>query len=173
MKSIVIDVRFNGGGQDAVSFEILRRFVDKKQQVAMQKLRHEDQFSPLLPLFIDHSTDAYIKPVYVLTSPQTGSAAEAFSIATMSLKNIQRIGSPTSGALSTALEKSLPNGWVFSISNEVYMDNQGNAYENIGVPVDYELKYSKDRQAFFRSIADNLEKDKNDIINAIEALQNK
>ena len=174
MKSIIIDVRFNGGGQDAVSFEILSRFIPKgKLQIATQKLRYGNRFTPLLPLYIDGNTNAFTKPVYVLTSKQTGSAAEAFSIATMSMENVKRIGSATSGAMSTALEKKLPNGWSFAISNEVYMDNNGKCYENIGVPVNYELNYPNDRQTFFRSVANDLEKDKEKILSAINKLQSK
>ncbi len=171
MSAIVIDVRFNGGGQDAISFEILSRFLAERQRVASQKLWYDGQFSPTLSLFIDGSPEAYTRPVYVLTSPQTGSAAEAFSIATMAIPHIRRIGSATSGAMSTALEKTLPNGWTFSISNEIYMDNQGRQYENVGVPVDFELNYPRDRQSFFRQIANNLEADKQQVLSAIKALE--
>jgi len=171
--SIIIDVRFNGGGQDAVSFEILSRFISsKKLLIATQKLKHHDSYSPILPLYIQGTNDTYLKPVYVLTSPQTGSAAEAFAIATMAMENVKRIGSPTNGAMSTALEKTLPNGWSFSISNEIYMDNQGNNYENTGIPVDYDLNYSRDRQTFFRDVANDLKKDKYTILKAIEAIEN-
>ena len=168
MESIVIDVRFNGGGQDAVSSEILSRFIPQKTQVATQKVRYGDHFTSLHPFYIEGRENAYTKPVYILTSPQTGSAAEAFAIASLPLKNVVRIGSATAGALSTSLEKTLPNGWVFSISNEIYMDNHGNAFENLGVPVNHELHYPKDRQTFFRSIVDDLEKDKREILQALE-----
>lgn len=170
MERIVIDVRFNGGGQDAVSFEILSRFISGKQQIGTQQLRYGDHFTPTLSLCIEGTDHAYTKAVYVLTSQQTGSAAEAFAIATMSVDHIKRIGAQTSGAMSTALEKTLPNGWYFSISNEIYMDNKGNSYENKGIPVDYNLKYPEDRQTFFRSVADDLQKDKLDILRAIEEL---
>ena len=174
MKSIIIDVRFNGGGQDAVSFEILSRFIPKgKLQIATQKLRYGNRFTPILPLYIDVKTNAFNKPVYVLTSKQTGSAAEALSIATMAMQNVKRIGSTTSGAMSTALEKKLPNGWSFAISNEIYMDNNGKPYENIGVPVNYELNYPNERQTFFRSVVNDLEADKQNILNAISKLEEK
>ncbi|QKX06031.1 S41 family peptidase [Aquimarina sp. TRL1] len=171
MESLIIDVRFNGGGQDAVSFEILSRFIPQKLQVATQKLKYGVQFSPTIPLYIPATDNAYTRPVYILTSQQTGSAAEAFSIASMAMKNVKRIGSPTSGAMSTELPKTLPNGWHFSISNEIYMDNAGNCYENKGIPVHYELKYPEERQAFFRSIANDLKNDKTRISQAIKALQ--
>lgn len=170
MESIIIDVRFNGGGQDAVSFEILNRFTKDKLHIANQQLRYGNQFSPTLPLFLEGSPKAFTKPVYVLTSPQTGSAAEAFAIATMAMPHVKRIGSATSGAMSTALEKSLPNGWAFSISNEIYTDTKGTIYENKGIPVDYELNYPRERQPFFRAVAKDLEKDKKEILTAIENL---
>ncbi|MEO1627724.1 MAG: S41 family peptidase [Bacteroidota bacterium] len=170
MERIVIDVRFNGGGQDAVSFEILSRFATQSKQVATQKLRYGQQYTPVLPLFIQGREDAFEKTVYVLTSPQTGSAAEAFSISTLAMDNVKRIGSATSGAMSTALEKTLPNGWSFSISNEIYMDNDGQSYENIGIPVDYELRYPRERQPFFRGVVNDLEADKRNILTAIDSL---
>jgi len=168
MQALVIDVRFNGGGQDAVSYEILSRFIPTQTQIATQKLYYENQFTPTSPLYIEGRKDAYTRPVYVLTSPQTGSAAESFSIATLSIPHIQRIGSATSGAMSTALEKTLPNGWSFAISNEIYMDNQGKCYENQGIPVDHELSYPRERQSFFRSVVDDLAGDQAAILASIQ-----
>lgn len=174
MKSILIDVRFNGGGQDAVSFEILSRFIpERKIQVATQQLNYGNQQTNVLPIYIKGTDNAYTNPVYVLTSQQTGSAAEAFSIATLAMDNVKRIGSTTAGAMSTALEKTLPNGWSFAISNEIYMDNNGKQYENVGIPVDYDLNYSFDRQTFFRSVVNDLEADKRNILEAIDALNKK
>lgn len=170
-RSIVIDLRFNGGGQDAVSFEILKRFNPEKRQIVTTKLKHQNSFSPQQPLFLEAHPNPYTHPVYLLTSQQTGSAAEAFAISSMAIPHFKRIGTATQGALSTALEKQLPNGWVFSISNEIYMDRKGNSYENIGIPVNYSLNYPEDRQTFFRSIADNLEKDKLDVLKAIHQLK--
>ncbi|MEM6893245.1 MAG: S41 family peptidase [Bacteroidota bacterium] len=169
--AIVLDVRFNGGGQDAVSYAILKHFVGEKAHVANQKLRYGKQFSSPLKLFLEGGTKPFLKPVYVLTSQQTGSAAEAFSMATLSLQHFKRIGAATSGAMSTALEKTLPNGWSFAISNEINLDLEGNVYENIGIPVDYDLQYPKERQDFFRQVAQNLEADKETILSAIEALK--
>lgn len=170
MDAIVIDVRFNGGGQDAVAFEILSYFVSGKQQVATQQLRDGDGRTPVLPLYIKGKPNPYTKPVYVLTSPQTGSAAETFAVATLSMDHVKRIGAATAGAMSTALDKKLPNGWSFSISNELFMDNTGKNYENTGVPVDYELPYSRERRQFFWSVVNDLAGDKAAILAVVEAL---
>ena len=168
--SMIIDLRFNGGGQDAVNFEILRRFNSTRRHVVTTKLRYNGFYTPEQRLYLDTAIDAYSKPVFLLLSQQTGSAAEAFAIGSLSLPHFQRIGSQTQGALSTALEKKLPNGWTFSISNEVYMDVHNTPYENTGIPVDYELNYPPDRQSFFRSIAADVATDKSKVLNAITKL---
>ena len=53
------------------------------------------------------------------------------------------------------------------------MDNSGKQYENVGIPVDYDLNYSFDRQTFFRSVVNDLEADKRNILEAIDALNKK
>ncbi|SDE75687.1 S41 family peptidase [Cellulophaga baltica] len=170
-RHIIIDVRFNGGGQDVVALEILRRFNADKKQIAIKKARHINSYTIKTPIYLEPAKTPYTKPVYLLTSQQSASATDMMALGSMELNNLKRIGSHTNGAISDALQKTLPNGWYFSLSNEVYTDNNDKCYENIGVPVHYELNYPDDRQTFFRSIANDLEKDKRKILNAINELQ--
>lgn len=167
---IVIDVRFNGGGQDAVSLALLSYFNDQRKVVAKERLNYKGSLTPQQDIYLEAHQNPYLKPVYILTSPQTGSAAEVFALASLTLPNVKRIGSNTSGAISTALEKSLPNGWKIALSDELFMDTEGRYYENVGVPVSYEFSYSRDRQEFFRFIVKNVELDKNEIIKIINNL---
>lgn len=172
MEAIVIDVRFNGGGQDAVSFEILRRFIhEEKLQIATQKLRYGNKFTPTLPLFLKGKDNAYSKPVYVLTSRETGSAAEAFANGYTINGKCEKTWSCNIGGDVNSIRKTIPNGWSFAISNEIYRDNHGKCYENIGIPVDYDLNYSNDRQTFFRSVINDLEADKRNVLSAISNIQ--
>lgn len=171
-KYIIIDVRFNGGGQDEVSLEILRHFNSNKKQIASKKARHNDAFTKKTPIYLEPADNPYTNPVYLLTSQQSASATDMMVLSSMELNQLKRIGSHTNGAISDALEKTLPNGWYFSVSNEVYTDMNDKCYENIGIPVDFELDYPADRQTFFRSVANDLEKDKQDILNAIRKLRN-
>lgn len=168
---IIIDVRFNGGGQDAVALEVLRRFNMDRKQIASKKARYHNGYTKEIPIYLESCKDPYIKPVYLLTSQQSASATDMIALSSMELNQIKRIGSRTNGAISDALEKKLPNGWYFSLSNEIYTDINDKCYENIGVPVDFELNYPADRQTFFRSVAKDLEKDKQNILKAIERLQ--
>ncbi|MEH0155458.1 S41 family peptidase [Limibacter armeniacum] len=167
-ETILIDIRFNGGGQDAVSLEILSRLNNTRRKVITQKLKYKAGYSPINAIYLEAKDSAYQKPVFLLTSQQTASAAETMALAAMSLPNVKRIGAHTSGALSTALEKTLPNGWHFTISNELFMDTTGTFYENKGVPVNAQLDYPEDRQTFFRSVANDLEGDKKKVLEVVE-----
>lgn len=171
-KYIIIDVRFNGGGQDAVGLEILRRFNKNRIQIASKKARNKNGYTTKTPIYLEPSEKSYEKPIYLLTSQQSASAADMMALSSMEITQLKRIGSHTNGAISDALQKTLPNGWSFSLSNEIYTDNNNKYYENIGIPVDFELNYPIDRQTFFRSVGNDLEKDKQNILNAIGKLQN-
>lgn len=168
---IIVDVRFNGGGQDVVALEILKHFNNDRKQVASKKARHNNSYTKKTPIYLEPAQNPYTKPVYLLTSQQSASATDMMALASMELKQIKRIGSHTNGAISDALQKTLPNGWYFSLSNEVYTDLNDRHYENIGIPVDFEMNYPEDRQTFFRTVANDLEKDKRDILKAVNDLQ--
>jgi hypothetical protein len=168
MSSIVIDVRFNGGGQDLVGLEILKRFNATRRQVASKKAATTTGHTKAYPIFLAACPTPFLKPVYLLTSQQSASATDFMALCAGELPQLKRIGAHTGGAISDALPKQLPNGWFFSLSNEVYLDNQGKCYENIGLPVDYEISYPDDRQSFFRSVVSDLEEDKRQLLMAIE-----
>ena len=52
----------------------------------------------------------------------------------MALPNVTRMGERTRGVLSDMLLMQLPNGWVVSLSNEIYQAADGRVYEGVGVP---------------------------------------
>ena len=78
--------------------------------------------------------------MFVLTSELTVSAAEVFAIAMRALPNVTHVGEATRGALSDALYKPLPNGWWISLSNEVYLDADGMAWEGRGIRPEVEIE---------------------------------
>ena len=170
-KYIIIDVRFNGGGQDVAALEVLKRFNTNRKQIASKKARYNDDYTKKTPIYLEPAKNPYTKPVYLLTSQQSASATDMMALSSMEINQLKRIGSRTNGAISDALQKTLPNGWHFSLSNEVYTDINDKFYENIGIPVDFELNYPEDRQAFFRNVANDLEKDKQNVLKAIIKLR--
>ena len=49
------------------------------------------------------------------------------------------MGEATQGALSDMLERALPNGFSYTLSNEYYLSPEGDWFEGVGIPVDIEV----------------------------------
>lgn len=148
-QSVVIDLRFNGGGYETVALKLLSHFVSQKKDILSVKAKTKDGFSASQTYTLVPAKNHYLKKIYVLTSHNTASAAEILALGTLSYPEIVRIGSPTAGIFSELLWKELPNGWEFSLSNEVYSDHEFKSYEGIGIPVKYNLHYPANYNAFY------------------------
>ena len=57
-------------------------------------------------------------------------------LALRELPNVIVIGESSYGILSDMLSRSLPNGWVITLSNELYVTLSSISYEGDGVPPD-------------------------------------
>lgn len=149
--SVVIDLRFNGGGYETVALKLLSYFVQSQKKVISIRAKTREGFTSKQNYTLYPDDKPYQKPVYLLLGPNTASAAEIFALGTLDYPNITRIGSRTSGIFSEILWKELPNGWEFSLSNEIYTDRKGKTYEGAGIPVTIEMDYSRNRTDFYKS----------------------
>jgi len=132
--SMIIDIRLNGGGSDAISLAIAGRFTDQRLKVMSKTARSFSGDTPSLDAYIKPQGNApYLKPVVIIAGSDTVSAAEIFVLAMSNLSQVTIIGKPTNGSLSDILSKELPNGWEFGLSNEVYLDQNGKSHEVIGI----------------------------------------
>ncbi|MEZ4803499.1 MAG: S41 family peptidase [Gelidibacter sp.] len=159
-KALILDMRFNGGGKDEVGLEILSRFNPEKKQIGIKKAINDNGFSTEVPIYIERTENAYTKPIYLLTTRASASATEICVLASLSLENITRIGGNTEGITSDMLDKTLPNGWEFSLSNEIYLDNNGKNYEHTGIAPDIVVYKSDTRAEQFQTIKTGLENNK-------------
>lgn len=140
--SMVIDLRFNGGGDDGVSAHIASRFTDARTLAWQKQARLGNSRLPLSQIFIEPSARTrFLKPVVLLTSSATASAAEVFSLAMQQVANAQLVGEASQGIFSDTLPKSLPNGISFSMSTEYYFSADGDFFEDLGVPVDVDAAF--------------------------------
>lgn len=153
--SLVIDLRFNGGGYETVALQLLSYFVPSQKKVFSIHAKTSSGFTPKQYYTLFPAQKTYQKPVYLLLGPNTASAAEIFALGTLDYPTITRIGSRTSGIFSEILWKELPNGWEFSLSNEIYTDRKGKTYEGTGIPVNIEMDYARNRSDFYKSFYSN------------------
>ena len=134
-RSLIVDVRSNGGGWDAVSLAIAGRFADRSRVAFTKRARNGDGHTDRQAIEVEPTGRArFTGPVALLTSGSTGSAAEIFTLCMAALPQVTTVGAPTRGITSDELPKQLPNGWVVTVSNERYEDPAGTCYERVGIP---------------------------------------
>jgi C-terminal processing protease CtpA/Prc len=166
LRGLIIDLRINGGGSDALALRMASRlsrrpfFAYAKQ--ARNDVRDAIRFTTPQPVWVP-ATDRprYTGPVVILAGGSTISAGETFTQAL--LNRPQRpilIGQPTQGVFSDTLQRHLPNGWEFWLPNERFLDRRGRTYDGTGIPPDIttpvftDEEFAADRDsAFDRAVA--------------------
>jgi carboxyl-terminal processing protease len=113
---------------------IAERFAGKRTLAYSKYAGDAEGASPQAIYLQPSDRPRFTGPVYLLTSNVTLSAAEVFTVAMRSLPNVTHAGQATRGCLSDELIKRLPNGWRVTLSNEVYLDSAGKAWEGRGIP---------------------------------------
>ena len=130
--AIIFDISANGGGHDEVGLAIAQYF-SNEQRLAYSKSAFSGPKKPQAYYVKQANNNAYQKPVYLVTSDHTVSAAETFTMAMKSMPNVIHVGDTTRGSHSDILDKTLPNGWHLGLSNEIYQDSEGKVSEGIGL----------------------------------------
>ena len=155
-RAFIIDIRFNGGGKDDASLAFLHPFVDATDKAFTKKAKLENGYTKPQEITLATPEHSFDGPIFLLTSPQTASAAEIMTLASMSSPRVTRIGSATEGIFSDMLDRVMPNGWTYSLSNEVYQDLNLNNYESKGIPPHHDLGYPRDSREMYESLAEEM-----------------
>jgi len=136
--ALVLDIRLNGGGYDVVSQAIAARFIDNPKVTLRKTARRGSGSAPMAEHLSEPAERiGYRKPVYLLISGLTASAAEVLALMLKDLPHVTLIGEPTEGIFSDIMTVQLPNDWILGLSNEVYTDADATPYEGRGVPPDH------------------------------------
>ena len=138
-RAFIVDVRFNQGGMDTIGYAIAGWFTAESRLVSRKRAWLGDAWGSRQDITVTPRPNAFTGPVVLLLSKNSVSAAETFAIAMDALPNVTSVGTNTYGSLSDTLVRFLPNGWVFSQSNESYESPEGEQYEVTGVPPDVEV----------------------------------
>ncbi len=155
-RGMVVDIRANEGGWDAVSLAIAERFAGP-ETLAWSKQRRSgpghDDLGPWEDSWVRAAgPGAYSEPVVLLTSGGTFSAAETFALAMGGRDRVTLLGEPSSGHFSDMVDGELPGGWEFTFSGERYRAPDGQVYEARGVPVDVPVALDVDALAGGRDV---------------------
>ncbi|GAB5555743.1 MAG: hypothetical protein Sapg2KO_53340 [Saprospiraceae bacterium] len=137
-EAIIVDVSFNFGGYDAAGLTIASYFTDEARLAYISEVYNKGIFYQEDEVVIYPSGKAYTKPVYVLMTDISRSAAESFAMMMDALPNVKLVGTHTLGTLSGMLGKSVSNFYV-TYSNQRLVNSQGAYFEASGVQPDIEL----------------------------------
>jgi hypothetical protein len=147
-KGIVIDVRGDFGGHDAIAQYMAGNFTAEKKLYMVTKKKngpaHADFDHPESWYNSPQGKSQYTKPVIVLTSRFTQSAGETFTLAMRELKHVKIVGDTTAGSFSDNPTTELPNGWMFTVSIGDYRDAHGESFEGIGIAPDQFSRNTKE-----------------------------
>lgn len=139
-EGIIIDIRDNGGGSSLNAELVACRFADKKRLFYRYYLKNgpgKDDFSYWYNRYIEPKGELqYLKPVVVLTSRETASSAEIFTLAMQVLSHVTIIGDTTSGGIGNPIPRELPNGWTYRLSTKVGATAESYIIEGKGIPPD-------------------------------------
>jgi C-terminal processing protease CtpA/Prc len=140
MRSLVIDLRNNEGGDDPLTLDLAGRLTDRPY-LAYTKAPRDDPNDPNRygrpqPVnVVPAAGPRFTGSVQLLTSDMTVSAGETFVLAMMSRDPAPaRVGATTQGVFSDTLDRTLPNGWTFNLGNEQYLGPDGRSFEGAGIP---------------------------------------
>lgn len=128
--AIILDVRPNPGGNDALAFEIAGRFTASTINAGYVKFRngpsHSDFGSPTTRTVSPRGPWAYSGKVYLLIGRACASSNESFIVAMGQLPNVTLVGDRTAGATANPGTFNLANGWTYTVSRwiEYTPDNQ-------------------------------------------------
>ncbi|GGK30384.1 peptidase [Yeosuana aromativorans] len=153
----IIDVRFNNGGFDQAGLIVLSYFTNQRILAYTKKAKNGTDFTQKQAIYIDPKPINYSNPIYILTSHQTASASETFVLGSLNLPKVKRIGSSTAGVFSNVLDKRLPNGWHYGLSNEIYESPDHKNYEMVGIKPDYIIDYEKSGFLFYKQLNNEIE----------------
>ena len=150
--SLIIDVRNNSGGSDKLALQLASRLTNQtyfayaKQAVESTNNGQIRWTTPNASSVVASENPGFFGKIVMLTNRQTISAGETFVMATMERQpKVTRIGTATAGHFSDMLPRTLPNGWLFALPNERFIDKNGRSYDKSGIPAhtttyDTELK---------------------------------
>lgn len=133
---LLIDVRDNGGGHSG--YELAGLFSSQRLLANYKATRLAggyDHFTAPTPYYLTPALGLrFTQPLVLLTSDQTASAAEDFTLALAQRARVMRVGMATKGMLSDMFEATLPGGLQLTLSNQRYTTPDGQELEDVGVP---------------------------------------
>lgn len=138
--AMIVDVRMNGGGDDALAFAFAGRFATTSTVTGFVQFRNgprHDDFGPETTRRIGpRGAFQFTRPVIVLSGRGVYSSNESFVAAMRELPNVLILGDTTGGGTGNPAEHSLGDGWRYTVSRWIERTADRRVIEWQGIPPD-------------------------------------
>lgn len=143
-KGVIVDLRNNVGGNDALGSIVAGRFTDRSRTYSYIRWRS----GPLHGDFTDYQAltiapqgaRQFLKPVIVLTNRRCVSSAEGTLLMFKALPHVTVIGDTTAGGSANPIALTLPNGWNYRVSRWIQYTAEHEVFEGRGIAPDIPVR---------------------------------
>jgi len=158
VRGMIIDIRYNIGGNSDHAFKILSRLVDEPVQTARWRTRrylpayrawgrpegwHEEDMGTVEP----STGSRYSSPLIILTGHNTVSAAEDFLVPLKYSKRAKIVGELTAGSTGNPLTIQLPGGYALRVCSK--RDTFPDGEEFVGIGIEPDIKISNTQEDIY------------------------
>jgi len=143
--ALLLDVRMNGGGSDALAYEVAGRFTESARTGGHYRFRNgwrHDAFTPLTARrVLPRGSWQFTRPVVLLTGRGSFSATEGFVSAMRTLPNVIVVGDTTGGGSGHPSVYPLREGYGFALSRWIEYTDDLQPIEGRGIAPDRAVPY--------------------------------
>lgn len=138
--AIILDVRMNPGGNDAIALEVAGRFARGAVVFGSVRFRngpsHGDFGPATMRTLNPRGPWQYAGQVLLLIGRRCASSNESFIAAMAELPNVTLVGDRTAGATGNPGTFPLANGWSYTVSRWIEYTADNQPIEDIGIAAD-------------------------------------
>ncbi len=136
-KGLVVDLRFNGGGDEILAQKVAGRFADRERVYSMNQYRsgpaHADLGEKHQRTFAPRGPWRYERPVVVLWGRVTLSSAESLALMFAQCPQVTTMGESSGGSSGNPRPLALSCGITVNLPRWLDMDPAGHPIEHVGV----------------------------------------
>jgi hypothetical protein len=138
--ALVLDVRMNAGGSDALAYEVAGRFTTEARVGGHYRFRNGWRYDAFTPLtarrVVPGGSWQFTRPVVLLTGRGSYSATEGFVSAMRTMPNVVVVGDTTGGGSGNPSVYPLREGYGFALSRWIEYTDDGQPIEGRGIVPD-------------------------------------
>ena len=146
---LILDLRFNGGGDEVLAMKIAGRFLDETRVYSLNQYRNgpkHHQLGPVLERRVEpRGPWRYQAPVVALWGQRTMSSAESLALMLAQCPEVTTMGDRSAGSSANPRRLSFDCGIAVNMPRWIDMDPEGQPIERVGIEPEVLLNFPADQ----------------------------